>query len=242
VPFGLKRDLQIGAILHLFPTRHSLYTIGHSCFFPFSWVLKPQPNHFCVCSHGVWWCGPSSHCSTSATIHTHHHLTAAHCWHVCYNATLCNTLQHTATHCNTLHYTATHLQLYAHIIVSLQHIVGMCVTMQRTATHCNALQRTATHCNALQHTATHCNTFATIHTHHRLTAAIGAHIHVSVPRSLIMQIMFQWVVLMYSKTGHELVSADIWRIDVMMHTSYRVAKTHKMPYLYRSFSTKEPYN
>ena len=30
----------------------------------------------------------------------------------------------------------------------------------------------------------------------------------------------------------------------VMHTrlSYRVAKTHMMPYLYRSFSAKEPYN
>jgi len=25
------------------------------------------------------------------------------------------------------------------------------------------------------------------------------------------------------------------------HTLYRVAKTHRMPYLYRSFSAKEPY-
>ena len=30
-------------------------------------------------------------------------------------------------------------------------------------------------------------------------------------------------------------------IQSILH-SYRVPKTHKMPYLYRSFSAKEPYN
>jgi len=184
MPFGLKRDLQIRAILHLFPTRHSLYTIGHSCFFPFSWVLKPQPNHFCVCSHGVWWCGPSSHCSTSATIHTHHHLTAAHCWHVCYNATHCNTLQHTATHCNTLQHICNYTHTSSSHCSTLLACVSQCNALQHTATHCNALQRTATHCNTLQHTATHLQLYthiivslqhiATIHTQYRLEHTLSS--------------------------------------------------------------------
>ena len=277
MPFGLKRDLQIGAILHLFPTRHSLYTIGHSCFFFPLGVETPAQSLLCLfarcmvvwtivtlqhicnythtssshCStllacvlqcnalqHTATHCNTlqhtALHCNTSATIRTHHRLTAAHCWHVCHNATHCNTLQRTATHCNALQRTATHCN-------TLQHI---CNYTHTSSSHCSTLQPYThsivlnTHCRHVCHAATHCNTLQ-----HTATSLIGAHIHVSVPRCLIIRpIMCQWVVLMYSKTGHELVFADIWRIDVIMHTSYRVAKTHSMPYLYRSFSAKEPYN
>jgi len=75
-------------------------------------------------------------------------------------------------------------------------------------------QHTATHCNTPQHTAKHCQTPARL----RLT---------QLEDSLKSQ-LHSHCTLKCQRHGHSV--------------PYRVAKTHRMPFLHRSFSAKGPYN
>jgi len=127
-------------------------------------------------------------------------------------------LHHTATHCNTLQHTATH-----------------CNTPQHTATHCNTLQHTATHCNTLQHTATHCNTlvcgYYTLKENLNSWCCIWS---ASVSR------FFQYIwATVTTRFPPPFFWSSTWISDAAL--GYRVAKTHGIPYLCRSFPAKVTY-
>jgi len=207
-----------------------------------------------------------THC-THATTHTAH--TLQHTLHPHYNTlhTNCNTPPHTLhTHYNTLHTNCntpphtlhTHyntLQQAAHklhhtVITALDfeqvaHHYKHCLTLQHAATRCNTHCQTpsfwfvtssmqyptTTHCHTLQHAATRCNTLQ--HT---------------LQHTVISVLDFEQV------AHHRICRHTLNKIPLMTFlksqrpscpkvstTSYRVAKTHRIPYLYRSFSAKVTY-
>ena len=47
---------------------------------------------------------------------------------------------------------------------------------------------------------------------------------------------------MYINTCMYIISGFVAKRDLQLKASYWVAKIHRMPYLHRSFSAKEPYN
>jgi len=89
----------------------------------------------------------------------------------------------------------------------------------------NDLQYSATHCNTLQHTATHCNT---------------AMAWMAFSNELYRNTIF----VQKETVGHG-NSGDLQTLCTFANPScqdvYRVAKTHRIPYLYRSFSAKVTY-
>ena len=146
-----------------------------------------------------------------------------HQWHAlcsaCHLAQHCNTLQHTTTHRTTPHHTDVLFSLLLSAAsaspcstsCATQVLVRENIKLQRAATHCSTLQHTAAHCSTLQHTTTHCNTLR-----HTATAQ------------------------------HRYWLAKILDLRVRVredrrHGVYRVAKTHRIPYLYRSVSAKVTY-
>jgi len=146
-----------------------------------------------------------------------------------------NSLQHTRTHCNT--------RVKKNYSVSLKkktdaggvpHPQFRVAPVQPTETHCNTMQHSwfekknrhwmsiwstilsgtfTTHCSTLQHTAAHCNTL-----HHTASHCNTLHHQCKNQKNPVH--------LKKEQTEDE----------------YRVAKTHMVPDLYRSFSAKEPYN
>ena len=163
-------------------------------------------------------------------------ITRGHC-----NATRCNTLQHTATHCNTMQRTAKTLSrkgVSSHVNESCLILSHEGFAMLHVATHCNIPQHTATYRNTLSdfwdkhvnesclilsregiamlHAATHCNTL-------QHTA-----IQCNIPQRLCLE---------------SPICCNATRCNTMQHNAtYRVAKMHRVPYLPRSLSAKEPYN
>ena len=151
-----------------------------------------------------------------------------HVWCVCHvwavsrhhdTHTIEHTHKHTHTHTNTI----THDECLEQSVQT------------HTATHCNTLQHTATHCNTLQHTATHCNTL-----HHTASWQLCSHI-IAVSMCLMTPIGVVFYVLHFSASWHTHDRTHRHHQWCACHIWYRVAKTHRIPYLYRSFSAKEPY-
>ena len=96
-----------------------------------------------------------------------------------------------------------------------------------------SLFHTARRCNTLQHTATHCNTL-------QPTWVVPTWV-VSLNDTTQSCVFLRWIQLrgvsLYDLTSQSCVF--IWSIDAYMR--YRVAKTHEIPYPYRSFSAKVTY-
>ena len=170
-----------------------------------------------------------------------------------------NTLQHTATHCNTLQHTATHCN-------TLQHTISHCNTLQHTATRLqgpaidlNALTNDDyTHCNTLQHTATRLQGQAidvdALTNNDDWGKAVGGFFNQLSLGGLFSsggseEGVLQCVAACCSVLQRVAVCCSVLRCAAVCCSVlqcvgwlYRVAKTHRMPYLYKSFSAKEPYN
>ena len=110
--------------------------------------------------------------------------------------------------------------------------------LQHTATHCNILQHIATCCNTLQHSARHCITLQ-----RRATYSMRLHV---LPLSLVMSQNCNTHVAYWRTLQRTLQHADTHCVcchTLQHHTQpYKMVKTHRMNYLYRSFSPNEPYN
>jgi len=142
-----------------------------------------------------------------------------------------NALQHTATHCNTLQHTETHCNILQHAFKTQRgrymryddKHCNKCNTLQ----HWNTLQHTATRFRdtereihavwwqTLQHTATHCNTLKYTATYCNTLQHTATH----------------WNTLQHTATRFR---------DTEREKYYIVAKTHRMPHLYRSLPPKRP--
>ena len=72
------------------------------------------------------------------------------------------------------------------------------------------------------------------------TAVLGDMVCLRLVGSLKLQIFF--VKVPYKRDDILQKRFIILRSLLIVATPYRAAKTHRMPYLYRSFSAKEPYN
>ena len=100
-----------------------------------------------------------------------------------------------------------------------------CNTLQHTATHCNTLQHTTTHCNTPQHTATHRNTPQHTATYWMLWVFATLYLYIQS--------------IYYTYHLYTLVICNMYCHFLSL---FPVQVGDRMPYLYRSFSAKKPYN
>jgi len=137
---------------------------------------------------------------------------------------------------------------------------------QHTTKHCNALQHTATQISPvisgwfaerdLQHTATLCNSRKSMGlgqpvTHCRSTCNSVQQNESECKAFCNILLVFATLCLRYTHTGVEVYSDSLFITHTHVHTPsrqthvqplhYRVAKTHRIPYLYKSFSAKVTY-
>jgi len=151
-----------------------------------------------------------------------------------------HTSNKTAPHCNVLQHNATHRRHHRRLRAwPTQN--GRCVALQHTATHYNTLQHTTTHCNTLQHTATHYNTLQ--HTAvHKMEGVLHCNTlqHTTTHCNTLQHTATRYNTLQHTTTHCNILQYTKWKVQ---HRAvyYRVAKTHRIPYLYRSFLAKEPY-
>ena len=199
-------------------------------------AAKNNTSHCNTTNHAATNCHTLQH---TATLHSILHHAVSHCI----------TLHHAASHCNTLHHTATYC-------IALPDTTTPCTTLQHTTKHFQILQQHATPCNTTQHTATHRiddvgfmiaekpKQFAHVNPLLRLYIHY-TYIHMNTYNiyTCINDICTHIYMCAYIYTHTDRVSFT----HVCMYTSdtsvyYRVPETHRMPYLYTSFSAKEPYN
>ena len=162
---------------------------------------------------------------------------------------LCNTMQHTATQCNTVQqYTCNALQRSATLYNTLHSSAILHTTVQHyvSAIHCNIVQHCTIHCNTVQHYASQCNT-----TQHRATLCVCNTLqHTATLYFELRADMTQLYVSRDLAAHYHTMQKTSTRCNTLQHTIgvlglssrwYRVAKNHRIPYLYRSFPAKVTY-
>ena len=134
------------------------------------------------------------------------------------------TATHTATHCNTLQHAAT--------------------KQQHTATHGNPLQHLATLCNTRQHTTTNCKTLQHAARAPLLCSRLPTYTHVHIcmhTQKHREHIRTTTYIHTQKHTQHILAHANVHKHNTLDWCT-GLHRLHRMSYLYRSFSVKEPYN
>jgi len=176
---------------------------------------------------------------------------------ICSKNVCCSALQCVAVCCSVLQCVAACCSEFEHVWgVSLVYAVRICVAvrcsaLQCVAACCSMLQRAAACCSVLQRVAAclDCVSWMCIHMltqrthiykmqpHHTHSLCIHLHCACVVKPPQTHPLCMEW--------HHQVVRcADETRLVRAFETliCYRAAKTHRMPYLYWSFSAKEPYN
>jgi len=115
---------------------------------------------------------------------------------------------------------------HTHIYLSLSIHHTLCNTLQYTSIHCNTLHHTASHCNTLQYSAVSC-----------ITENTASHCNPMQDTARHCNTLQDTV--RYCNTLQHTAATEASKSTG--GSNHRVAKTHRIPYLYRSFSAKEPY-
>jgi len=181
----------------------------------------------------------------------------------------CSTLQHTASHCNTLQHTVAPYNTLQHTQETKHHgpFFQIFPDVSTYSLHCSTLQHTAAHCNTLQQRECVCMYVCVCvcvcvesmwrhpsTTTHRLFIVVSMSSHVYICQSICISV--NPIHVDFSRFFHivsticlcRFIFSDIFLFICMCLSIsvaicwYRVAQTHRMPYLHRSCSAKEPYN
>ena len=112
---------------------------------------------------------------------------------------------------------------------SVSQCVAVCHSvLQCVAVYCSVWQCVAVRCSALQCVAVRCSVLQWMNTQR------------TVMQHDTLVYVYHWEQKIYTANGKWTLHCNHIRCT-SNHVRYRVAKTHMMPYLYTSFSAKEPY-
>ena len=208
----------------------------------------------------------ATHCNTlqhtATPCYTLQH-TATHFWEVCYlqhAAAYCNTLQHTATHCNTLQHTATHFWEVCYLPMQAAALWFQLETWLISTwdmTHFNSARYEPCYINWL-----HCGLLDSLQ-HETWLFSTQREMKRTLTTPLTLQKLFfsselpmqaaalsfqheTWLIstrdMTHFNTKHDSFQLSALQNTLWIHHWLLRSQVHTMPYLYRWFSTKEPYN